>query len=81
MVIKFVDMEIIRLVMRACNHQIAKTQKVIAACKGLTERDSEVDEALKSVQATVEDMEGSPISMDDLVERIGVAEPKDPATF
>lgn len=68
------NMEMLRLVLRACDHSTQLMLKVVLACKR-NER-SEVSDVLPKIKQLVEMMEGKPISDDELVRRIAQAEPK-----
>lgn len=73
------DMELLRLVLRACDHSTELFSKVILACHGY-----EFPEVASAMSKTVEllsEMEGRPIVREELVQRIAEAEPKDAVSF
>ncbi len=75
------NLELLREVMRACNYDLGLMQNVVIACKSRSTAGPEVQDVLLRVKAVIESMEATSTSVQDLVQRIAVAEPINPKRF
>ena len=73
------DGELLRIVLRTCNHDAKLTRQVILACQAnnILGIASIIDE----IRTVAEEMEGGPISTEELVIRIATAKPENWLTF